>query len=74
MFAIVGTIGLIALISPRLFFALAKRSSQWVDTDQALKSLDRRIDIDGYVLPYSRYLGLAVLAAVVILASVWLRR
>ncbi|MBI3462607.1 MAG: hypothetical protein HY000_06030 [Planctomycetes bacterium] len=43
--------------APVLFIALAKHSSHWIDTDRALKPLDRRFDIDGYVLPYSRSLG-----------------
>ena len=63
---IVGAVGLLAILSPRRFSALATRGGQWVDTNKVLAQLDRRIDIDAYVLPFSRVLGVAVLAAVVL--------
>jgi hypothetical protein len=63
---IVGAVGLLAILSPRRFSALATRSGQWVDTNKVLAQLDKRVDIDAYVLPFSRVLGVAVLAAVVL--------
>ena len=67
---LVGCGGLLALVSPSLFAVVAKRSSRWVESDKVLAHLDKRIDIDSYVLPYSRVLGIAVLLAVALLA--WL--
>ena len=60
----VGLIGLVAVLSPRCFSALAVRSNHWVDTAKLLACLDRPIDIDRHVLPFSRALGIAVIAAV----------
>jgi hypothetical protein len=67
---ILAAVGLLAIISPSRFTALASRSGQWVDTEKYLRVLDKRIDVDQYVLPYSRWLGVAVLLAVVLLAVV----
>jgi hypothetical protein len=66
-----GAIGLLAVISPTWFRVLASRSGHWVDTEKYLRLLDKRIDVDQYVLPYSRWLGVAVLAAIGLLAAVW---
>ena len=66
-----AAVGLLAVVSPSRFTALASRSNQWVDSDKYLRVLDKRIEIDQYVLPYSRWLGLAVLLAVGLLATVW---
>lgn len=63
-----GIFGLIAVVSPSTFRALATGASQWVDASKALAFLDRRVDLDKYILPRSRLLGVAVLAAVGVLA------
>jgi hypothetical protein len=68
---ILAAVGLLAVISPARFSALASRSGHWVDTEKYLRVLDKRIDVDQYVLPYSRWLGVAVLLAVCLLAAVW---
>jgi hypothetical protein len=65
---IVGAVGLLAILSPRRFSALATRGGQWVDSNKILAQLDKRVDIDAYVLPFSRVLGLAVLVAVALIA------
>ena len=70
---VTGAAGLLAVISPRWFQRVACRSSCWIDTNKALAVFDKRVDIDSYVVPYSRLLGLAVLLAVITLA-VLLRR
>lgn len=64
--------GLLALVHPRLFAAIASHSSQWVETKKLLERFDTRYDIDHYVLPYTRLLGAAVIAAAMILAGMWL--
>ncbi len=59
-----GALGLLALVSPSRFAAVASRGSRWVDTESLLHALDRRVEVDSVVLPYSRWLGAAVLLAV----------
>lgn len=66
-----GIIGLVALASPKAFERIANFSGRWVDSNQFLARLDQPIDIDARVLPHSRKLGAAVLAAVAILAIRW---
>ena len=68
-----GAVGLVAIASPRTFSALTNHSSKWVDTNQLLATLDKRVDIDKYVLPFSRALGLAVLLAVGVFAYLYWR-
>ena len=68
--ATVGLAGLIALVSPRWFTQLSARSNQWVDTSRALAWLDKRIDVDPFLAPYTRWLGGAALVSVSALASV----
>jgi len=63
-----GLLGLLAVVSPRLFQKLAGQTDRWVDSTRALECLDRRVDIDTYVLPRSRLLGVAVIASVAVLS------
>jgi len=65
---LVGCVGILAVVKPSLFAVVAQRSSHWVDSNKVLAQLDRRVDVDKYVLPYSRVLGVAVLIAVVLMA------
>jgi len=60
-----GGIGLLAILSPRLFALLAACGGKWVDTDKLLSILDQRVEIDHYVLRHSRLFGMLILAAVV---------
>ncbi len=64
-----GLLGMIAMVSPRLFRWLSGRSSQWIDSSRAVQFLDKRIDIDHYVLRHARLFG-AVL--VVTLSAAWI--
>ena len=64
-----GLLGMIAMVSPRLFRWLSGRSSQWIDSSRALQFLDKRVDIDHYFLRHARLFG-AVL--VVTLAAAWI--
>jgi hypothetical protein len=70
---VLGAIGMVAILSPKCFEALASRGGRWVDTNKLAEVLDRRVDIDRYVLPFSRLLGAAVIASVAVLAYVVLR-
>ena len=65
----VGVAALLALCSPPAFSWLARWASLWVDTDKLVDKMQRRIDIDRYVLPYCRVFGFAVLGAVAVLGS-----
>jgi len=67
---IISALGMLAIVSPSRFTALTTRSSTWVDTDKFLTALDKRIDIDKYVLPFSRTLGVSVVLAAAIIALI----
>ncbi len=68
--ALVGGAGVVALVSPARFSALASLGSRWYDTDRFFNMFNRRVDVDQALQPYIRPLGAAVLAAVAMLA--WL--
>jgi len=70
LLAAAGIVGLIALASPALFSKLAAVGNRWVDTSGFLAKLDRRVEVDSRVMPYSRALGAAVVASVAMLAFV----
>jgi hypothetical protein len=67
---VLGVVGMIAVVSPPRFAKLAAWGGRWIDSNKILQVFDKRIDIDHYVMPFSRLLGLAVLLAVVVLAYV----
>lgn len=67
LLAAAGLIGLVALVSPKTFRSLAELGGRWLDSEKLIAQLDKRIDVDRLVLPYSRWLGAAVVAAVAIL-------
>ena len=70
---VLGVLGMVAILSPKYFAAISSRSGRWVDTNKLAEVLDKRVDIDHYVLPFSRLLGAAVIASVAVLAYVVLR-
>lgn len=64
--------GLLAVVAPRRFAALTQHSNHWVDTDKILATLDKKYDVDRYILPHSRIFGVIVLLGVAVLtAFVW---
>lgn len=67
---VIGVLGLLALVSPRHFAAIARHGGRWVDTSKVLDKLDARVDIDERILRHSRLLGVAVVASVALLTSV----
>jgi hypothetical protein len=69
LLGIVGASGLLAVLSPRLFSWLATRSSVWYESEGLLKKLDRRIEIDSYVLRHCRLFGVLVVAAAAVIAA-----
>lgn len=73
LLAVLASIGILAMISPGHFSRLAARGNSWVDTNKVLKVLDKRIDIDEAVKPFSRVLGFAVLASAILIAAMMLR-
>jgi hypothetical protein len=66
----VAVAGFLALCSPPAFSRLARGASVWVDTNRLVDKMQRRIEIDRYVLRYCRLFGFAVLGAVALFASV----
>lgn len=69
-----AVLGLVALVSPKLFQKLATQSKQWIDTEKYLAVLDRRFDVDGYFLRHCRILGALVMVSVSVLGYVWVSR
>lgn len=70
--AVVGTglCGVVAILSPRTFEAIARFSRRRIDTKRCLAWLDKEVDVDSYVLRHARLFGLVTIAA--ILCVVWL--
>ena len=68
LLGLLALVGTVALFSPQCFARLADRGSGWVDTGKLLSVLDKRVDIDQAVLPFSRVLGFAVIASAVLIA------
>lgn len=66
-----GLLGLLAFLCPQWFRKLAAYSGHWIDTSKLVAALDKRIDIDEYVLRHSRLLGAVVVASLILLASVY---
>lgn len=62
-----GLFALVAVASPKTFRLLAKYGGHWLDSSKLLAALDKPIDVDRLVLPYSRVLGAAVLATITLL-------
>ena len=60
-------VGAIAIISPRTFANLAVFWGTWINTRTTLPVVDKRIDIDEYVLRYPRVFGVLIVTA----AAVW---
>ena len=73
LLGICGAAGLLAFVSPQKFSSLTSHSNTWVDTNKFLETLDKRVDIDKYVLPFSRVLGFSVLIAVGVIAYLYLK-
>ena len=71
--SVFACVGFLALCSPNSFSAISTSSNKWIDTDKLLAVLDKQFDIDQYVLPYSRALGFAVLAAVGVFAYLYVK-
>jgi hypothetical protein len=69
---IVAALGLLAVCSPTRFTSLALRGGRWIDSSKFLSKFDQRFDLDEHVLPHARWLGAAVIAAVVMLMWVTL--
>ena len=74
LLGLIGAIGVLAVISPKRFESLAKGGSHWVDTNKLFLKLDKRVDVDRHVLPFSRWLGAAVIASVILIGFIWARR
>ena len=68
---VLGAIGLLALTSPSRFRKLCTRSDRWIDTDKLLEPLNRRVDLDEHILPFSRVLGAAVLGSAVLIGYLY---
>ncbi len=63
LLTLVGSVGLLAVLSPDRFSKLSEEGAKWIDTNKLVTLLDKPIDVDRHVLRYSRVFGVAVLAA-----------
>ena len=59
--AVIGAAGLLALVHPRWFRSVASATNRSWDTNKVIERLERPVNIDRYILPYSRVLGALVL-------------
>ena len=57
------TCGVIAVFLPQVFGKLATFLGRWVETRPTFAMFDKRIDVDQYVLRYTRVFGALVLLA-----------
>lgn len=71
MLGFAGISGLLAIISPKAFAAVAGYSNRLVNSSQTDTVLDKWIDIDRFVLQHARYFGLLVIVSVVYLWFLW---
>lgn len=69
--AVVLTLGLIAIVSPRRFASVSRGGGRWIDTSRLVEQMDRRIDLDHLAIRHSRLFGLAIVTAVAVLAYVF---
>jgi hypothetical protein len=59
-----GGVGLVALAGPGFLASLNAKSKQWVDTNKYFSWTEKQVDVDKFILRYSRVFGLfAVLTA-----------
>lgn len=59
-----GAVGLLALVSPKMFAVVAETGGLWVASSKTLTVLDSPIDIDKFVIRNSRQFGALVLMVV----------
>jgi hypothetical protein len=70
--AVVGTVlcGVVAVLSPRTFEAMARFARRGFEVSRCLAWLDKEVDVDKYVLRHARLFGLVTIAAILCVA--WL--
>lgn len=71
--AVAGLPALIALVNPRWFARLDSQGDQWIDSSKVLACLDKRVEIDHLLLPFSRLLGGAAVTALAVLGCMLYR-
>ena len=67
-----GIVGLLAFVSPKSFACVAQVGGRWFSTSKTLPVVESRIDIDQFVLRYSRQFGAQVLLIVCYLSMFFL--
>ena len=70
----VGSFAIWAIFWPQRFAQIAQVSSSWVDSTKLLAVLDRRIEIDQFVLRYTRAFGVALLSGLALYVGLVLCR
>ena len=69
--AIVVFLGAVAIVCPDTFASVARGGSTWIDSQQILQALDKKVDIDEHVLRYSRVFGIVVVGAAFYLGYIY---
>lgn len=73
LLGLIGSAGLLAACSPRLFRRAVEWANRPIDSGRLLSIFDRQYDIDRFVMPYARLLGALAVASTAFLLFVLLR-
>jgi hypothetical protein len=57
----IGSFAIWAICWPQRFAQLARASSSWIDSSKMLAVLDKRLELDSFVLRYTRAFGVFLL-------------
>ena len=63
-----GVVGLLAVISPKMFALVAETGGLWIAKPKSVSLFETSIDIDQFVIRHSRQFGIVVIMVVVFLA------
>lgn len=66
-----GAAGILALVAPDRFKRFADVMNCWVDAEKSLAVMNKRFDVDNYVLRYTRIFGALVTSACLFSAIRW---
>ncbi|MDC0936241.1 GGDEF domain-containing protein [Pirellulales bacterium] len=73
-FGLAGVVGLVALVSPKIFTAAAELGGMWVTNPKSASTYHSPIDIDQFVIRHSRKFGALVVTVVGFLTLLFLGR
>jgi len=65
----IGSFGFWAICWPQRFAQLARSSSSWIDSNKMLAVFDTRVEVDAFILRYTRVFGVALLMGLALYMS-----